>query len=83
MYLGLIKSENSINNEDSFKSFIFQIPSILADVAALIEGIEGGNILSIFSTSLENSGFLIPRSLPATAMVFTEPPVFIQRRNMC
>ena len=31
--------------------------ALLADVAAIVEGIEGANIVSIFSTSLENSGF--------------------------
>ena len=55
--------------------------ALLADVAAIVEGIEGANIVSIFSTSLETSGFLVPRTLPATAVVFTEPQTTGQRKN--
>ena len=55
--------------------------ALLADVAAIVEGIEGANIVSIFSTSLENSGFLVPRTLPATAVVFTEPQTADRRKK--
>ena len=56
--------------------------ALLADVAAIVEGIEGANIVSIFSTSLENSGFLVTRTLPATAAVFTEPQTADRRKNL-
>ena len=55
--------------------------ALLADVAAIVEGIEGANIVSIFSTTLESSGFLVPRTLPATAVVFTEPQIANQRKK--
>ena len=38
-------------------------------------------MISIFSTSLENTGFLVPRTFPATAVVFTEPTATTQRRK--
>ena len=38
-------------------------------------------ILSVFSSILDESGFLVPRTVPATAILFTEPPASTNRRN--
>ena len=43
-------------------------------MSALTIGLEGSVVLSVFSAELENSGFLVPRTVPATAILFTEQP---------
>ena len=41
-------------------------------MGGLVGGINGATVLSVFSTSLPGT-FLVPRSVPATAALFTEP----------
>ena len=59
----------------------FQNPSVFADVSVLTVGIDGAVVLSVFSTALEVSGFLVERSLPATAVIFTEPEIPAPQRR--
>ena len=40
-------------------------------------GLTGSVVLSIFSTELDESGFSVVRSVPATAVIFTEPDVTV------
>ena len=53
-----------------------------ADVALLTAGIPGAVVLSVYSTSLSESGFLLPRTVDATAAIFTEPDVTIPRTSI-
>jgi hypothetical protein len=39
-------------------------------------------VLAVFSTSLLDSGFLLPRTVPGTAVLFTEPDVAISRTSI-
>ena len=50
----------------------FQNPGVLAEVSLLTIGIPGAVVISVFSSSLVDSGFLVPRTVPATAVIFTE-----------
>ena len=54
---------------------------MFADVSVLTVGIDGAVVLSVFSTALEVSGFLVERSLPATAVIFTEPEIPAPQRR--
>ena len=49
------------------------MPLVRADAALLTAGIRGAVVLSVFSTALPVSGFLLPRTVPATAVLFAEP----------
>ena len=51
-------------------------------MSTLVIGIPGAVVLSVFSSSLINSGFLVPRTVPATAVLFTEPESMSQRRKI-
>ena len=47
-----------------------------AEVSLLAAGLPGAVVVSVFSTVLgENSGFVVPRTVPATALLFSEPDV--------
>lgn len=61
--------------------FIPQNAVVLADVAALIAGIEGAVVLSVFSTELDGT-FRAPRTLPATAVLFSEPDPIVPRTSI-
>ena len=45
---------------------------VAGEVGGLVEGINGATVLSVFSSSLAGS-FLLPRIIPATAALFSEP----------
>ena len=47
---------------------------VAGEVGGLVGGINGATVLSVFSSSLAGS-FLIPRILPATAALFSEPNI--------
>ena len=47
-----------------------------AEVSLLAAGLPGAVVVSVFSTVLgTNSGFVVPRTVPATALLFSEPDV--------
>ena len=54
---------------------------VLADVTVLTAGIEGAVVLSILSSALGTTGFLVERSLPATGIIFTDPEIPIPRKR--
>ena len=58
----------------------FQNPVVLAEVSFLTIGIPGAVVISVFSSSLANTGFLVPRTVPATAVLFAEPSSLPSRR---
>ena len=60
----------------------FQNTVVLGEVAALVAGITGAVVLSIYSTELETSGFIVSRTSPATAVLFSEPDVSIPRTSI-
>ena len=76
----LIISENCISKK-SIQLLSFQDAVIAAEVASLVNGIQGAVVVSIFSSALENS-FLVPRTVPATAVIFTEPDVSFPRTTI-
>ena len=47
---------------------------VAGEVGGLVGGINGATVLSVFSSSLSGS-FLIPRIIPATAALFSEPNI--------
>ena len=51
-------------------------------MTALVSGLTGAVIISIFSTELGEASFLVPRSVPATAVIFAEPDVSIPRTSI-
>ena len=52
---------------------------MLAEVSLLTTGLPGAVVISIFSTVLDGgSGFLVSRTLPATAVLFSEPELNVQ-----
>ena len=53
--------------------FNFQNPVVLAEVSFLTIGIPGAVVISVFSSFLVNSGFVVPRTVKATAVLFAEP----------
>jgi len=55
---------------------------VSADVALLTSGINGAVVLSVYSTALAPSGFLLGRTIDATAVLFTEPNVGIPRTSV-
>ena len=61
---------------------LFQNPIVLAQVAILVSGLTGSAVISVFSTGLEETGFLVPRSINATAVLFTEPDVSLPRTTI-
>ena len=50
-----------------------QVSLVLADVTLLTAGIAGAVVIRVFSSDLPQPGFLIPRTVEAAAVVFTEP----------
>ena len=50
----------------------FKDPTVATDVSLLTAGISGAVILSVCSSDRTQSGFLIPRTVDATAVLFTE-----------
>ena len=59
-----------------------QVPIVAADVTLLSAGLEGAVVLSVYSSDLPTSGFLIPRTVDATAIIFTEPDITITRTSI-
>jgi hypothetical protein len=55
---------------------------VAADVALLTAGITGAVVLSVYSTSLSVTGFLLPRTVGATAVIFTEPDIAVPRTSI-
>ena len=47
--------------------------TVATDVALLTAGIAGAVVISVYSSDLAQTGFLIPRTVDATAALFTEP----------
>ena len=45
-----------------------------SEVSSLTAGIPGAKVLSVFSSSIPGS-FAVPRTVPATAVIITEPPI--------
>ena len=58
------------------------MPVITSDVALLTAGLNGAVVLSVYSTSLAESGFLLPRTVDATAVIFVEPDIEIPRTSI-
>ena len=57
-----------------FKSiYIYQNIALATEVSFLVFGITGGVVLSVYSTDLPDSGFALPRTVNATAVLLTEP----------
>ena len=51
---------------------------MLAEVSLLTAGLQGAVVISVFSTILDgSSGFIAPRTLPATAVLFSEPDITV------
>ena len=50
----------------------FKDPTAATDVSLLTAGISGAVVLSVYSSDLNPSGFLIPRTVDATAVLFAE-----------
>lgn len=49
-----------------------------AEISLLATGLPGAVVISVFSTGLgADSGFVLPRTLPATALLFSEPDVSV------
>ena len=47
---------------------------MVADVSSLVIGLTGAVIVSVYSTEfIANSGFMVPRTIPSTAVIFSEP----------
>lgn len=60
-----------------------KVPIVALDVALLTSGIQGAVVLSVFSSDLPNmSGFLIPRTVDATAVTFSEPDESVTRTSI-
>ena len=54
----------------------FQNALVFSEVVSLVSGLTGAVVISVFSTSLPgNSGFISPRTVPATSVLFSEPDV--------
>jgi len=49
------------------------VATVATDVALLTAGIAGAVVISVYSSDLAQTGFLIPRTVDATAALFTEP----------
>ena len=58
------------------------MPAVRADVSLLTAGLNGAVVLSVYTTALAESGFLLPRTVDSTAVVFTEPDVAIPRTSI-
>ena len=61
---------------------MLQVPVVRADVSLLTAGLNGAVVLSVYTTALAESGFLIPRTVDSTAVVFTEPDTEIPRTSI-
>ena len=59
-----------------------QVPVVRADVSLLTAGLNGAVVLSVYTTALAESGFLLPRTVDSTAVVFTEPDATIPRTSI-
>ena len=59
----------------------FKDPTIATDVSLLTAGISGAVVLSVCSSDLPPSGFLIPRTVDATAVLFAESVDTIPRKS--
>ena len=57
-----------------------QNPIIAAEVSSLVAGIPGAVALSVFSSSIPGS-FAVPRTVPATAVLITEPSIVTTSRQ--
>ena len=55
---------------------------MLAQVTLLTAGIAGAAVLAVYSSELATTGFLIPRTVPATAVLFSEPDVQVPRTSI-
>ena len=53
-----------------------------AEIGFLVSGIPGAVVLAVYSSNLPESGFLIPRTVPATAALFSEPNVDVPRTSV-
>ena len=51
-------------------------------MVGLVSGLTGAAIISIFSTELSETSFLVPRTVPATAVIFSEPDPSIPRTSI-
>ena len=51
-------------------------------MTSLISGLTGAVIISIFSSELGDESFLVPRTVPATAVIFAEPDINIPRTTI-
>lgn len=47
---------------------------VATEVASLTAGIPGANVISVFSSGIQGS-FLVPRTVPSTAVLIAEPPI--------
>ena len=48
----------------------------------MVSGISGAVVLAVFSSNLAETGFSIPRTVPATAVLFSEPNLDIPRTTI-
>ena len=53
-------------------SFYIQNPVVSAQVSSLVSGINGAMTLAVFSSNVPGT-FVVPRTVPATAALITEP----------
>ena len=60
----------------------FKDPTVATDVSLLTAGISGAVVLSVYSSDLSPSGFLIPRTVDATAVFFTDSVDTIPRVSL-
>ena len=51
-------------------------------MATLVSGLSGAVVISIYSTELDQSSFLVPRTVPATAVIFSEPEISVPRTTI-
>ena len=77
-YITIFKSQIYKKFRISFN--LFQNPLLESEVSVLAEGLEGATILSVFSSSLPET-FIVPRTVPATAILFKEPDPLSTARN--
>ena len=49
----------------------------------MVAGLTGAVVISVYASEfIENTGFLVPRSLPATAVLFSEPDINVPRTSI-
>ena len=59
---------------------MFQNALVAAELSTLVAGISGAVVISVFSTNLADT-FIAPRTLPATAIILTEPTMPVTSRQ--